>query len=221
MSQTDLKQQLSQARIISQLASEEISDASARLTEGLARRSSDFIIISSGFVAWMAFEPDGSVVANALGNHQRLYAEFYTGGANTVFSDDPIPKYRGLIDTPFSKAQIRRQERVPRYSYRVGIEHYGVVTAVECPIGMYIDRESVLVSIRCYPGGPCAVYASGQPWVPEFLDIDAVLNMVVIPLELAREKIPNYFGYCLNAVQQASQERAVILETIRDLMHAF
>ena len=130
-----MKQQLSQARVISQLAGEDISNASAQLTEGLARRSSNLVITSSGFVAWTTLESDGGVVANALGNHQCLYVEFYTGGANTVFFDDPIQKFRGLIDTPFSKAQIRRKERVPRYSYRVGIEHYGVVAAVECPIG--------------------------------------------------------------------------------------
>jgi hypothetical protein len=86
---------------------------------------------------------------------------------------------------------------------------------------MYTDRESLLVSIRSYPRSLSDVYITRKPWVPEFLDIDAVLNMLVIPLELAAKKVSDYFEYYLDTARQASQERAVILEAIRDSVRTF
>ncbi len=212
---------LSSENIVTMLGNRSVGDLARKLTDVVDRQLSDLVIVPSCFVAWATSERDGHLTLNALGNSERIFVEFYVGAANTLFSNDPVHKYRALIDTPHSKAQVRREGRVPKYSYKYGIEHYGVLEAVECPIGMYVDSDSLLISCHSHCWNSTDMYILRQPWVPQFIDCNTLVNMIVIPMGLARKKVVNYFSICMNAVRQPREKGLLILDSIKEAVDAF
>jgi len=116
----------------------------SRLREAIARESSELFDLGSGCLAWQTNEGNRLLFYDP----QRVVIEFFVGGGSTTYSPDPEHVHRMVIDSDFSRAEYKRNYRLPHMSSKFANDIYGTMTPMEVPFPLYIDPMCVIAWIQ-------------------------------------------------------------------------
>lgn len=101
--------------------------------------------LGGGCLAWRTVEPERTIL---FYDPQKVVVEFFIGGGSTDGSSETEHVPRVVVDSAFSKAQMKRAHPSPYSSGRYALEWYGRTEPMEVPFPMYMDQMCVVATIR-------------------------------------------------------------------------
>ena len=117
------------------------NEESLRLRTAISELGSDLLHLPSGILIWRKEENEELIF---LYDPDKITVEFFVGGGSTLYSSDNEQVQRVVIDSAFSKAQMKRANKSPYYSGRYAYEWHGETKPKEVPFPHYSDYKCVL-----------------------------------------------------------------------------
>ena len=132
----------------------------------------DIFDLGSGCLVWLTKEPEEITL---FYDPSRVIVEFFEGGGSTDYDlRDTEHILRMVVDSDFSKAQMKRAHRSPYMSGRYALEWHGKSEPMEVPFPTYMDDMCVSVGIKT---DGSVVLRSGGSIVPQ---LERVANIADI-----------------------------------------
>lgn len=101
--------------------------------------------LGSGCLMWRTKELERIVL---FYDPSRVVIEFFVGGGSTIYTSDIEHVPRMVVDSDFSKAQMKRAHPSPYFSGRYALEWHGRIEPMEVPFPAYMDQMCVVATIR-------------------------------------------------------------------------
>lgn len=130
--------------------------------------------LGGGCLAWRTLKPERTVL---FYDPQKVFVEFFVGGGSTIGMSDPEHVLRMVVDSAFSKAQMKRGHPSPYFSGRYALEWHGRIEPMEVPFPAYIDQTCIVASIR--PDGDIEMRSDGSI-VPQLERVSNLSDIVFI-----------------------------------------
>ena len=122
-----------------------VSPETDKLRYRLSNAAYSLFELGGGCLAWRFMEPERTVL---LYDPSNVFVEFFIGGGSTITVNDTERASRIVIDSAFSKAQMKRAHSSPYFSGRYAFEWHGKTEPMEVPFPMYMDQTCVVATIR-------------------------------------------------------------------------
>lgn len=130
--------------------------------------------LGRGCLTWQTIEPKYTIL---LYDPSNVFIEFFVGGGSTLSTSDTEHVPRIVVDSAFSKAQMKRAHPSPYFSGRYALEWHGRIEPMEVPFPTYMDQMCVVATIR--PDGYVEMRQDGSI-VPQLERVSNISDIVFI-----------------------------------------